>query len=115
MKIWLDAQLSPSLASWVSRRFKFEATAVRDLGLRDALDTEIFEAARKADAVVVTKDRDFLELLARHGHPPRVIWITSGNTSNERMKRVLAKSLPRALDLLATGESLVELTGLPDT
>jgi predicted nuclease of predicted toxin-antitoxin system len=113
LKVWLDAQLSPSLASWISRRFKVEAFAIREVGLRDAMDAEIFEAARRANAIVVTKDRDFLELLARRGPPPKVIWVTSGNTSNARMKRVLAKSFPRAIDLLSAGESLVELTDLP--
>jgi len=61
----LDAQLSPSLAVWLSRRFKLEAVAVRDLGLRNAEDHEIFNAARKADVVLVTKDRDFVDLLER--------------------------------------------------
>ena len=57
LKIWLDAQLSPSLAVWLSRRFKLDVVAVRDVGLRNAEDREIFDAARKANVVVVTKDR----------------------------------------------------------
>ena len=42
-------KLSPSLAVWLSRRFKLEATAVRDLGLGNAEDRDIFDTARKAD------------------------------------------------------------------
>lgn len=38
MKLWLDAQLSPKMAAWIRDRFEIEVTAVRDLGLRDALD-----------------------------------------------------------------------------
>jgi predicted nuclease of predicted toxin-antitoxin system len=72
----LDAQLSPSLAVWLSRRFKLEVAAVRDVGLRNAEDHEIFDAARKADVVVVTKDRDFVNLLERYGPPPKVLWVT---------------------------------------
>jgi predicted nuclease of predicted toxin-antitoxin system len=37
MKLWLDAQLSPQLASWMSIHFAVEASAVRDLGLRQTL------------------------------------------------------------------------------
>ena len=39
MKLWIDAQLSPLLAKWISENFaNIEATAVRDLSLRDAED-----------------------------------------------------------------------------
>ncbi len=85
------------------------------MGLRNAEDREIFDAARKADVVVVTKDRDFVDLLEKYGPPPKVLWVTCGNTSNARMKSVLAKNLPRALELLNSGESLVELTDLRET
>jgi len=39
---------------------------VRDLGLRDATDREIYDAARAAGAVVITKDRDFPSQLRMH-------------------------------------------------
>lgn len=44
MKIWTDAQLPPTLATWLST-FGLEAVALRDLSLRDAQDIAIFEAA----------------------------------------------------------------------
>ncbi len=43
MKIWIDAQLPPTLASWLTNNFDLEATALRDLELRDAQDLEIFD------------------------------------------------------------------------
>jgi len=110
VRVWLDAQLSPALASWVSTTFDVEATAVRDLGLRDAEDPAIFEAARKAQAVVMTKDRDFIELLERSGAPPQVILITAGNTSNARMRDILSRAFPTALELIRSGEPLVEIS-----
>jgi predicted nuclease of predicted toxin-antitoxin system len=100
LKIRLDAQLSPSLAVWLSRKFKLEVAAVRGLGLRNAVDREIFDAARKVDVVVVMKDRDFVDLLERYGPPPKVVWVTGGNTSNARMRSVFAKEFPIALELL---------------
>jgi hypothetical protein len=42
MKFWLDAQLSPKLVSWMSINFAVEVYAVRELGLRDAEDQDIF-------------------------------------------------------------------------
>jgi predicted nuclease of predicted toxin-antitoxin system len=38
MKIWIDAQLAPAIAVWISRTFAITAVAIRDLGLRDAND-----------------------------------------------------------------------------
>lgn len=58
------------------------ATPVRELGLRNARDRDIFFEARTADAVVITKDADFISLLRQLGPPPRVIWLRCGNTSN---------------------------------
>jgi len=111
MTLWLDAQLSPSLAVWIAGEFGIQAVAVRDLGLRDAGDVEIFMAARAANAVVLTKDADFSYLLSQHGAPPKVIWLTCGNTSNDSLKRILTGKLPAILKLLTEGEEIVEITG----
>jgi predicted nuclease of predicted toxin-antitoxin system len=110
MTIWIDAQLSPALAKWVAANFSVEAYAVRDLGLRQAIDSVIFMAARGASAVVMSKDSDFVNLLDQHGPPPQVIWVTCGNTSNARMKEILLQKLQPALRLLDMGEQLVEIT-----
>jgi len=107
MTIWLDAQLSLLLAAWLNWKFDVQAIPVRDLGLRDAED--IFQAAKQAGVVVLTKDADFPRLLDRFGPPPQVLWLTSGNTSNERLQQVLLPVLPAILELLAAGEPLVEI------
>lgn len=112
MKLWIDAQLSPTLAKWISENFStIEAIAVRDLGLRDAEDQVIFFSARNADATVMTKDNDFLELQKRHGAPPKIIWVTCGNTSKARLIEILSANLQKAVELLEGGEILVEITG----
>lgn len=46
MTIWIDAQMSPAIAAWISSNFAIKAVAIRELGLRDAEDKEIFQAAR---------------------------------------------------------------------
>jgi predicted nuclease of predicted toxin-antitoxin system len=50
------------LADWISLTFALKAFALRDLELRDAQDIKIFEAARAASAVIMTKDSDFIDL-----------------------------------------------------
>jgi predicted nuclease of predicted toxin-antitoxin system len=109
MIVWLDAQLPPAVAPWLGRTFQLEVKAVRDLGLRDAKDKEIFEAARQAKAVVATKDIDFVQLVERLGQPPQILWLTCGNTTNDRLRSILTKCLPAALALLSTGVAIVEI------
>jgi predicted nuclease of predicted toxin-antitoxin system len=83
---------------------------LRDIGLRDAEDVDIFLAARTAGAVIMTKDADFLNLLDRLGTPPQIIWVTCGNTSNVRLKEILSGAMAEAINLLASGEPLVEIS-----
>ena len=109
MTIWLDAHLPPAIAPWITGQFPVAAVAVRDLGLRGSKDREIFLAGRRADAIVMTKDRDFAWLLRELGAPPKVIWLTFGNTSNARLKQILARNLGSALAFLQAGETLVEI------
>lgn len=109
MKIWIDAQLSPALAPWLTTTFGVDAVSVSRILMRDAEDPEIFWAAREAGAAVMTKDRDFVDLVERFGVPPHILWVTAGNTSNARMREILLSAFPDALALLRSGEPLVEL------
>jgi predicted nuclease of predicted toxin-antitoxin system len=108
--LWIDAQLSPALARWLSDTFGVTAQAVRDLGLRNAKDLPIFHAAREAGAVIMRKDSDFVLLLERFGPPPQMLWVTCGNTSNARLRQILLKSFPEARARLEQGEPLVEIS-----
>ncbi len=109
MILWIDAHINPGIAKWITDNYSVQATALRDLGLRDATDRKIFESARQQRAVVMTKDSDFVELINRYGPPPQVIWLTFGNTSNARLKEILEKTIVQAINLLNSGESLVEI------
>ena len=112
MTLWLDAHLSPRIARWVSETFGFEATPVRELNLRESEDDFIFFAARKANAIVITKASDFVDLLERHGSPPKIIWLTCGNTSETALKQILSSALAEAIKLLEAGDDLVEIGNL---
>ena len=107
--IWLDAHLSPRIARWITERFSLAATPIRDLGLKDAGDSVIWDAARRASVVFMTKDADFEERVLRLGPPPSVLWLTCGNTSEQRLKEILELRLLAALDLIRSGEALVEI------
>jgi predicted nuclease of predicted toxin-antitoxin system len=91
MRIWIDAQMSPAIAAWISSNYAVSAVAIRDLGLRDADDKEIFHAARQEKAVVMTKDSDFVLLL-------------------DKLKRSPNEHTAQGAGLLNLGEKLVEIS-----
>ncbi|MBE9210712.1 DUF5615 family PIN-like protein [Nostoc sp. LEGE 06077] len=110
MKLWIDSQLPPTLASWVISSFGIEALSLRDIGLRDAKDIEIFEAARIANVIIMTKDSDFVDLVCRLGIPPQILWLTCGNVTNRNLRQLLTIILPDALQQLRQGEMIVEIS-----
>lgn len=110
INIWIDAQFSPALSGWLASRFRVTAQSVRDLGMRDADDVEIFNSAKAAGVVVMTKDRDFLDLLDRLGPPPQIVWVTCGNTSNAYLRTLLSSAMPKVLEMLLQRERLVEIS-----
>lgn len=114
MKLWLDAQLPPALAGWMSTTFGVEAVAVRDLGLKDASDRSIFDRAKEAGATILSKDADFVALVGQRGAPPQIVWLTCGNVSNAHFRRLLTRAWPAVSALLATDEPVVELADLDD-
>jgi len=109
VKFWVDAQLPPLLAAWLSEQFHVEAFSLRALGLRDAADAAIFCAAQQPSIVIISKDSDFVELVSRYGPPPQLIWVTCGNVTNRQLQIVFNKTFAMSLELLAAGQVMVEI------
>ena len=109
MKFWIDAQLPPTLATWLTATFNVEAQALREIGLRDAKDEEIFEAAQQNNVVIMTKDSDFVDLVCRLGKPPQILWITCGNVTNRNLKKILTVTFEQAIAQLQSGVAIVEI------
>ena len=88
MKFIVDAQL-PRLLAIRLRELGQEATHTLDLdaGNRTKDDT-IADLAESLDAVVATKDRDFLDSHLLKGRPPRLLMVATGNISNHRLLRL---------------------------
>lgn len=109
MNFWIDAQLPPTLAAWLTETFEVDAIALKDIGLRDAKDTDIFNAARSVGTVIMIKDSDFIDLVTRVGTPPQILWVTCGNVTNRNLRRILTLTFSDALQILQAGEAVVEI------
>lgn len=113
MKLIIDAQISPSIASWINRTFNdIQAISVHSVALQFAEDSEIYAYAKENGYVIMSKDDDFLNQLEKHGSPPALIWVTSGNTSNARMREILTTTLSKVKKLIEKGEPIVEIRDL---
>ncbi len=109
MMIWLGVQLPPSMATWMCDELALDVRTLKELGLRDAKDRDIFTAARNAAAVLISKDVDFVGLVQRYGVPPQLVWLTLGNVTNARLQVVISAAWPKVATLLQADETIVEL------
>lgn len=113
MTIWIGAQISPTIAAFINRSFTgIEAKFVRSLGLLKSDDFEIFMKAKAENVIIMSKDADFINLLEKFGIPLKIIRITCGNTSNIHMCNILHRNLEQALQILTTGEPMVEISNM---
>ncbi len=108
MKFVVDAQLPPNLAR-ILRDAGHDVQAVRELGLREADDTEIWDYALANYAAIITKDQDFAERLMSSRTVPAIVWLRIGNTSNRALLAWLLPLWPDILSRIESGENLVEV------
>jgi predicted nuclease of predicted toxin-antitoxin system len=105
VRFWIDAQLPPQLAVWLRQTFRVEAANLD----RRAQDVDIFSALRTPGEVIVTKDSDFLDIVARLDAPPQIVWVTCGNVTNAALQVLFARTFQEVMNLLRAGAPIVEL------
>ena len=109
MKLLLDENLSPRLASALSELYP-GTQAVRECGLRGASDAEIWRYAQENGFVIVSKDSDFAQRSFVFGSPPKVIWLRIGNCTTMRVDFVLRNTAQRVYAFERGEESCLVLT-----
>ena len=72
MRLLLDENLSPRLVSRLNQLFP-GLTHVRDVGLKQANDQQIWDWAKANEFSIVTTDSDFVVQAKCHGWPPKVV------------------------------------------
>ena len=110
MKLLLDQNISFRVSKIISDRYPI-VKQVRELGLENSTDIEIWEYAKSNGYTIVTFDSDFYDLSVFRGCPPKIIWLRIGNTATESLAKVLFDNFELIKDFV-TDSSFKDLSCL---
>jgi len=99
MKILFDQNISHRIISKINH-LNIEAHQVKELGLEDSTDLDIWKYAKLNGYAIITFDSDFCDIANLRGHPPKIIWLRAGNTSTTNLAKVLIKKIDIIEDFL---------------
>jgi predicted nuclease of predicted toxin-antitoxin system len=89
----IDAQLPPALKRVFSAA-AHEAVHVSEMGLLQAPDREIWQRTVDMEAVLVTKDEDFIMMRALDALGPPIVWVRLGNAKKQKLLTRFESVLP---------------------
>jgi len=90
MKLLFDQNFSPRLPHLLADLYP-DSAHVRNLGMRDATDTQIWDYAKANGFAIVSKDSDFQARSLLYGHPPKFIWLRVGNCPVKTIEDLMRK------------------------
>ncbi len=90
MKLLFDQNLSHKLVRAVAGQFS-GSRHVRDVGLSEAEDHEVWAFASEHGFTIISKDSDFHQRSLLFGAPPKVVWIRTGNCSTEELQDLILR------------------------
>lgn len=94
MKVLIDQNISHRIVSHLTGYYQ-GIVHVREVGLKDANDYDIFMYARNhAFDAIITHDDDFLKLLRTFNKPPKVIQMRTGNSKTRFLAELLINQIP---------------------
>lgn len=99
MKLLFDQNISFRIVKKVLDLFP-ESAQMRELGLENSKDLEIWEYASKNGYTVVTFDSDFYDLSIIKGIPPKIIWLRTGNTTTKNIEKMLLSKSEEIRDFI---------------
>ena len=91
MKLLLDQHLSRALIPRLEPAFPGTSHVLLH-GLENADDDAVWRFAKAGGYAIATKDEDFNLLSFARGHPPKVIWLRSGDGPSSEVLDVLLRA-----------------------
>ncbi|MBY0611878.1 MAG: DUF5615 family PIN-like protein [Beijerinckiaceae bacterium] len=108
MRFIVDANLPPLLARWIAEHGD-QCVHVSEIGLASASDREIWTYALANDAVIVSKDEDFVLLRAASAIGPQIVWVRIGNAASRVLLPRFESAWRSLKESLEQGRAVVEL------
>jgi predicted nuclease of predicted toxin-antitoxin system len=102
MKLLFDENLSPKLVLLLADLFP-DSLHVRDVGLKSADDSIVWEYAKTNNLILVSKDSDMHQRSFMFGPPPKVVWVRLGNCSTSDVVDLLRRHI-RAVETFEINE-----------
>jgi len=99
MKILFDQNISFRIIKNLKEVWP-EAKQVRELGLENKTDREIWNFARENGFAIVTVDSDFFDLSNLFGIPPKIIWLRFGNRNTKALTSLILSKTNLMKDFL---------------
>jgi predicted nuclease of predicted toxin-antitoxin system len=91
-RLLIDNNLSHRLGEELTS-LGIEATHVKEIGLQNADDTEIWQYAAANGFHIISKDKDFNHIVTLRGFSPKVIHLDIGNCSTYDIANLLSKNI----------------------
>ena len=110
MKLLFDQNISFRVISKITDLFP-EAKQVRQLGIENDLDIDIWQFAKENNYTIVTFDSDFYDISNLKGHPPKIIWLRIGNTTTNFLAQIISSKANLIKEFIQNDEYL-EITCL---
>jgi len=88
MNLLFDQNISFKIISKIEDIFP-NAKQVKDVGLMDRSDLDIWNFAKNNNYCIVTFDSDFYDLSLVKGTPPKIIWLRVGNMTTDSIKELI--------------------------
>ncbi len=110
-EIWLDSHISPVIAKWLKDDFGYNCKSSFVLNLYGLDDVAIYQKAKAAGfVIIISKDSDLPEFVARLGAPPKIINIRIGNADNRELYQLLKQNIEYCIRMLTQfGITSIEL------
>ena len=91
MKLLFDQNISYRISKKLID-FPITSLHVSECDLYDVEDLQIWTYAQKNNFAIVTFDSDFYDLAILKGHPPKVIWLRTGNLTTSKILEIILKN-----------------------
>ena len=100
MKLLFDQNISFRVISKLDTIFHGSGQ-VKDLGLQNYSDINIWKYAKENNFSIVTFDSDFFDLANLYGHPPKIIWLRTGNRTTQELAELLNSKSEVIIDFIS--------------